>query len=147
MKIATPLSRPLFVTLPTMVLCTAISPLALALVNVSILPVGGFNITPGSAIVNQTVGTITLDADVSYDVTLKDDTNGLLVNGANNMGYTVSYNGAAGITLSTSPTSVETGSSVTAGSRSLAVSISAGASVSVPAGAYSATLTVEILAI
>jgi hypothetical protein len=147
MKIATPLSRPLFVTLPTMVLCTAISPLALALVNVSILPAGGFNITPGSAIVNQTVGTITLDADVSYDVTLKDDTNGLLVNGANNMGYTVSYNGAAGITLSTSPTSVETGSSVTAGSRSLAVSISAGASVSVPAGAYSATLTVEILAI
>jgi hypothetical protein len=147
MKIATPLSRPLFVTLPTMVLCTAISPLALALVNVSILPVGGFNITPGSAIVNQTVGTITLDADVSYDVTLKDDTNGLLVNGANNMGYTVSYNGAAGITLSTSPTSVETGASVTAGSRSLAVSISAGASVSVPAGAYSATVTVEILAI
>jgi hypothetical protein len=147
MKIATPLSRPLFVTLPTMVLCTAISPLALALVNVSILPAGGFNITPGSAIVNQTVGTITLDADVSYDVTLKDDTNGLLVNGANNMGYTVSYNGAAGITLSTSPTSVETGASVTAGSRSLAVSISAGASVSVPAGAYSATVTVEILAI
>jgi hypothetical protein len=147
MNIASSLSRPLFITLPFMLTCIAISPLALALVNVSISPAGGFNIIPGSAIVNQTVGTITIDSDVSYNVTLKDDTNGLLVNGVNNMGYTVIYNGAAAITLSTSPTSVETGASVTAGSRSLAVSVSAGASVSVPAGAYSATVTVEILAI
>jgi hypothetical protein len=136
-----------FLGLPSILLCLAVSPLAVALVTVSISPAGGFNITPGSAIVNQTVATITIDADVSYDVTLKDDTNGLLMNGANNIAYTVSYSGAANITLSTSPTSVETGVSVTAGSRSLAVSISSGASVGIPAGAYISTVTVEILAV
>jgi hypothetical protein len=141
------LKRPLGLGLPTLVTGLAISPLALALVSISISPTGGFNITPGSAIVDQTVATITIDADVSYDVTLKDDTNGLLVNGVNNISYTVSYNGAADITLSTSPTSVETGASVTAGSRSLAVSISAGASIGVPAGPYSTTVIVEILAV
>jgi hypothetical protein len=146
MKTAYNISR-FFLGLPSILLCLVVSPLAVAAVSVSISPAGGFNITPGSAIVNQTVATITIDADGSYDVTLKDDTNGLLMNGANNMVYTVSYNGAADITLSTSSTSVETGSSVNAGSRSLAVSISSGASVGVPAGDYLATVTVEILAV
>jgi hypothetical protein len=123
------------------------SPIALAVVSVSISPAGGFNITPGVAVIDQSVGTITLDADQSYNVTLKDDTNGLLVNGANNMAYTVKYNGAANITLSTSPTNVESAASVTSGNRSLTVSVSAGASIGIPAGPYNATITVEILAI
>jgi hypothetical protein len=146
MKTANDISR-FFLGLPSILLCLAVSPLAVALVTVSVSTAGGFNINPGSAIVNQTVATITIDADVSYDVTLKDDTNGLLINGANNMAYTVSYNGAADITLSTNPTSVETGASVTEGSRSLAVSISGVESVGIPAGDYLATVTVEILAV
>lgn len=130
------------------ILCLlVISPLSLAVVNVSISPAGGFNITPGSAVVDQSIGTVTLDADQNYEVTLKDNTNGLLVNGSDNMAYTVKYNGAAGITLSTTPTSVETGASVTAGSRTLTVSIVSGASIGIPAGANSSTVTIEILAI
>jgi hypothetical protein len=145
MTVANPILR-LFLGLSSIMFCLAVSPLALT-AEVTTSNAIGFNITPGSAIVNQTVSTITINAAVSYDVTLKDDTNGLLINGVNNMAYTVSYNGAADITLSTSPTSVETGASVTEGSRSLAVSISAVESVGIPAGDYLATVTVEILAV
>jgi hypothetical protein len=138
--------RPLLFILPVFLLCLVISPLALASVNVSISSAGGFNITPNDALINQAVGTITINADENYNLTLKDDSNGLLVNGSNNMAYTVSYNSAANITLSTNPISVETGTNVTGGSRSLSVSISAAASKGVPAGAYSANVIVEILA-
>jgi spore coat protein U-like protein len=123
------------------------APLALALVSVSISPTGGFSITPGIAVVNQSVATITLDADQNYAVTLRDDTNGVLANGADSLPYTVKYNGGGEITLSTSTTSVETGASVTAGNRTLTVFIGAAASIGLPAGAYSATITVEILGV
>lgn len=120
---------------------------ALAVVGVTITPIGGFAITPGVAIVNQPVATITLNADQNYSVTLTDDNNGQLKNGSHAIAYTVKYNNGSELTLSTTPTTVETGTSVTNGSRSLNCFIGAAASVGVPAGAYTATVTVEILAI
>ena len=125
----------------------SLSSVLFAAVSVSISPAGGFNITPGIAVVDQSVGTITIDSTAGYDVTLKDDNSGNLKNGVNNLPYTVKYNAGSEITLSTTPVSVETGPSVTAGSRSLTVFIAAGISVGLPAGAYTASITVEILAI
>ena len=128
-------------------LALGVSPLAIPAVSVSATPVGGFTITPGIAVVNQSVATITINSDADYEVTLKDDNNGQLLNGASSIAYTVKYDNGPEISLSTTTTSVETGASVTNGSRSLTVFIAAGASVGIPAGNYTATVTIEILAI
>lgn len=135
--------RRLVAGLLLMVVTTA----ALAVVSVTITPIGGFGITPGVAVVNQPIATITLNADQNYNVTLADDNNGQLRNGLNVIAYTVKYNNGSEITLSTTPTSVETGASVTNGNRSLDCFIGAAASIGIPAGTYTATVTVEILAI
>jgi hypothetical protein len=117
-----------------------------AAVSLSIIPNGAFSVTPGIAVVNQQLATVTLNADESYLVTLRDNNNGLLINGVNSLPYTVKYNNGSEITLSTNPATVETGTSVTNGNRSLTVFIGAGVSIGIPAGAYNATITVEILA-
>jgi hypothetical protein len=119
---------------------------ALASVDVYIIPDGGFSVIPGIAVVDQSVATITLNADEHYRVTLRDDNNGLLKNGNTPLPYAVKYNNGAEITLSTSTTTVETGTSVIDGNRSLTLFIGGAASVGLPAGVYSATITVEILA-
>ena len=120
---------------------------AVAVVGVTITPIGGFTITPGVAVVNQPIATITLNADQNYSVSLADNNNGQLKNGSNAIAYTVKYNNGSEITLSTTPTTVETGASVVNGNRSLSCFIGAAAGVGVPAGTYTATVTVEILAI
>ena len=120
---------------------------ALAVVGVTITPIGEFTITPGVAVVNQPIATITLNADQNYSVSLMDDNNGQLKNGSSAIAYTVKYNNGSEITLSTTPTTVETGANVTNGSRALNCFIGGSASIGVPAGVYTATVTVEILAI
>jgi hypothetical protein len=122
------------------------SGIATATVSVSIIPDGDFSVTPGAAVIDQSVATLTLNADESYQVTLRDSNNGVLKNGGTPLPYTVKYNNGSEITLSTNATVVETGASVTNGNRSLTVFITAAASVGLPAGAYSSTITVEILA-
>jgi hypothetical protein len=122
--------------------CGAVSPA----VSVYITPSGGFSITPGLAVVDQLVANIVVNADENYQVTLRDNNNGVLNNGGTPLPYTVKYNNGSELTLSTSTTTVETGTSVTDASRSLSVFIGAAASVGLPAGTYSTTITVEILA-
>ena len=119
---------------------------ASAAVSVYITPNGGFSIIPGVAVVDQSVATVVVNADENYQVTLRDNNNGVLSNGGTSLPYTVKYNNGSELTLSTSTTTVETGTSVTDGSRSLSLFIGAAASVGLPAGTYSATITVEILA-
>jgi hypothetical protein len=118
----------------------------LAIVDVYIIPDGNFSVIPGMAVIDQSIATITLNADEDYQVTLRDDNNGLLKNGNISLPYTVKYNNGAEITLHTSTTTVETGPRVTDGNRSLTLFIGGSASVGLPAGAYSTTITVEILA-
>jgi hypothetical protein len=101
---------------------------------------------PGIAVVNQPVAIITLNADEGYQVTLRDDNSGVLKSGASRLPYTVKYNNGSEFTLSTNATTVETGTSVSNGRRSLSVFIGGRASVGLPAGAYSATIMVEMLA-
>lgn len=117
-----------------------------AAVSVYIAPDGGFSVIPGVAVVDQSVATITLNADENYQVTLRDNNNGVLKNGSTPLPYTVKYDNGSEITLSTNTTAVETGAGITNGNRSLTVFIGAGATVGLPAGAYSTTITVEILA-
>ena len=114
--------------------------------NLSITPDGAFSVTPGIAVVNQPVAIITLNADEDYQVTLRDDSSGALKNGATRLPYTVKYHNGSELTLSTNATTVETGTSVSNGQRSLSVFIGARASVGLPAGDYHATITVEMLA-
>lgn len=118
-----------------------------AAVSVVITPSGSFTITPGVAVINQTIASIRLNADVNYQLTLRDDNGGLLKNGVDSMSYTVKYNNGTELTLSTTPYSVETGATVTNGDRALTVFVPANVSVGVPAGNYTATITVEILAV
>jgi hypothetical protein len=117
-----------------------------ATVSVYITPDGDFSVTPGVAVVDQSIATITLNADENYQVTLRDNSNGVLKNNNIPLPYTVKYDNGYEITLSTNTIAVETGASVTNGSRSLTVFIGAAATVGLPAGAYSTTITVEILA-
>jgi len=126
----------------------AVAGQALAAVSVVITPSGSFNITPGVAVTNQSIGSILINADLSsYEVTLRDDNSGLLKNGANSMSYTVKYNGGSQLVLSTTPLSVETGSTVTNGNRTLTIFVPSNDSIGVPAGNYTSTITVEILAV
>jgi hypothetical protein len=122
------------------------SGVAAAVVSLYITPDGGFSITPGVAVVAQPVATITLNADESYQVTLRDNDNGVLKNGNTSLPYTVKYNNGSEITLSNNTTVVETGTNVTNGNRSLTVFIGAATTIGLPAGAYSTTITAEILA-
>lgn len=120
---------------------------AWATVSVSINPAGGFNIVPGIAVVNQPIATINLSADQDYQVTLRDNNNGLLKYGTNILPYTVKYNNGNKITLSTGSLVVEAGSSISNGSRALTVFISAATSIGIMAGPYTSIVMVEILAI
>jgi hypothetical protein len=126
--------------------CLLFSGAATAAVSVYITPDGDFSVIPGVAVIDQSVATITLNADENYQVTLRDSNNGVLKNGNTPLPYTVKYNNGSEITLSTNTTMVETGANVTNGNRSLTLFIGAAASVGLPAGAYSTTITVEILA-
>ncbi|MDH4274240.1 MAG: hypothetical protein OEW08_04300 [Gammaproteobacteria bacterium] len=120
---------------------------AQAVVNVVISGVVGFTAIPGVNVVRQTVATATIDSSgqASYDVSLADDTGGVLVNGGNSFGYSISYNNQAEVTLSAVPTIVETSvANVTAGSRSIAVTVAGASVIGLPAGAYSSTITVTI---
>jgi hypothetical protein len=129
------------------VACLLFSGVAAPMVDVYITPDGGFSVIPGIAVVDQSVATITLNADEPFQVTLRDDNNGMLKSGNTPLPYTIKYNNGSEITLSTSTTTVETGVSVANGNRSLTVFIGASASIGLPAGTYSTTITVEILAI
>ena len=129
-------------------LALALTGSALAAVSVVASSAGNFNITPGVAVTNQSIGSVVINADLtSYDVTLRDDNSGVLKSGANSMSYTVSYNGAAAVSLTTTPLSVETGATVVNGARALTIFVPANASVGIPAGVYTATITIELLAV
>ncbi|MEK6749464.1 MAG: hypothetical protein AABY83_09695 [Pseudomonadota bacterium] len=123
---------------------------AVIAVNVALSGVVGFSIVPGVDVVRQTVATATLDASgqASYDVSLTDNTGGILDNGlGNSFGYSISYNNQAEVTLSAVPTVVENvvgAAPVVAAARSIAVTVAGASVVGLPAGAYSATITVTI---
>ncbi len=115
-------------------------------VGISISPRGGFDITPGLPVVDQEIASITVDANQSYSVRLLDSNDGKLRSGFHEIPYRVRYENGSEITLSQNPIEVEFGSSATAATRRLTVFIDAGVSLGIPAGDYSDTITVEIVA-
>jgi hypothetical protein len=119
-----------------------------SLTTLTITPGGGFSIYPDIAVVDQSIATINIDSDTGYSVSLIDDNNGVLKNGANNLPYTVSYDGGGEITLSSTPSIVESVGTgvVDDGVRPLTIFVTAEQSVGIPAGDYSVTVTAEITA-
>ena len=113
-----------------------------------VTPTGGFHIMPGVAVVDQSIATIKIHSSEDFSISLKDNTNGVLKNGQNVMRYTVSYDQGPQITLSTSPTTVE--SAINDGDghpdRMLTIFVPGAESVGIPAGFYSVTVTAEITA-
>ncbi|MBT4835848.1 MAG: hypothetical protein HON94_00725 [Methylococcales bacterium] len=110
-----------------------------------------FSITPGVAIDDQNLASLSInsnDAD-GYTVSLSSSRNGSkLANTADDeyLTYSVSYNGGSDVSLSTTPTVVESTSTQTSGaiSRGLTLDISGTESVGKSAEAYTDTVTVTI---
>lgn len=109
------------------------------------LNTGNFSITPGIAVINQQVAVFDIIADQNFTVNMYDSDNGNMTFGVNSLPFTVTYNAGSEFTLSTTPTAVETGASLSA-SRAIAVFITSGASIGIPAGAYTDQITIEIVA-
>lgn len=124
-----------------------ISSLAQAAVSLTLnISTGSFSITPGTAVINQQVAVYDITADQNFTVNLYDSNNGTMNFGAASLPFTVTYNAGSEITLSTTPFAVETGASLSA-SRAISVFIASSASIGIPAGAYTDSITIEILAI
>ena len=108
-----------------------------------------FTVTPGSAITDQDIATISIDSNdpTGYDVTLASANESSVVNGTDGMDYTVKYNGGSDTVLTSAGVNVEDASSVTGGpaTRSLTLSIAAAETAGRAASAYTDTITVEII--
>lgn len=110
-----------------------------------------FDITPGAAVTDQDIGTITINSNNpdGYDVTLVAANSAGLINSDADeaIAYTLRYNGGSAITVGTSTTNVENVTSATAGAvtRTLTLSISAIETAGKSAEAFSDTITMEIL--
>jgi len=112
-----------------------------------------FEVTPGSAVTNQDIATITIESNSSsgYDVTLTGThATSVLTNTAEDasMAYTVKYNDGTATGVTTTATNVESSTGMTSGeeTRSLTLSIDASETVGKAAEAFTDTITVEIAA-
>jgi hypothetical protein len=110
-----------------------------------------FNITPETAVTDQDLGTITINSNDpdGYDITLTSTNTGGLKNVAadETIPYTVKFNAASAITLTTAATNVENVTTQTVGAvtRTLTLSITGPASQGRSAEAFTDTITMEIL--
>lgn len=122
-----------------------------AVATVVITPANNsFNITPGTAITNQDIGSIEINSNdpTGYKVTMEGaGAASNLLNGANTVAYQANYNSTGLIGLTTTAATVESVAAPTAGAitRTFTVDIAAGAATGKPAGAYTDTVTVTII--
>jgi hypothetical protein len=132
-------------TLLVLMLLDCHLPVLAASLEVNITPTGVFQIIPGIAVVDQSIATVEIKSSEDFSVSLKDNTNGVLRNGQNVIPYTVSYNNGTQITLSTSPTTVESNTLQNSKEdRPLTIFVGSSQSVGISAGSYSVTITAEI---
>lgn len=115
-----------------------------AAVSVSVTPGAQLFITPGVDISREIVATMTLNADQPYNVSISDNNGGALKNGELTIPFRISYNNNSEITPSIIPTIVETGSLITDGEATVAVSIFGSDTATSAAGNYTTTLTLTI---